>query len=157
MAPNGKVFALSASLLLAGVPLLSSCGDSSPPQDRGVSATQEAAPESASPGPGDLQASRDWPDDLPATVPKLSAGKILDVTRSEVSDGVIWGIMATEVERQVALDYQNALKDAGWQTYGAPEGDEEAVIYGANLENLRVDVAWVLENKAFSLTVHARK
>lgn len=134
------------ALSIAGLILASGCGGPSKTGQEGVS---ELAPDTSA-------NSKSWPADIPVNVPKLAGGTVFDVTKSDIPDGTTWGVTLTNTSREEVLKYQEILKTAGWKT-GAGLLDEESIVFGANLDKTRIDVAWAAENKAANITVLVKK
>ena len=58
---------------------------------------------------------KEWPKDLPESVPQFTMGKVRGVTRSDAQGNKSWNVILEEVEAGAVEKYTAALKSKEWQ------------------------------------------
>ncbi|NMW22325.1 MAG: hypothetical protein HKK67_11980 [Chlorobiaceae bacterium] len=59
---------------------------------------------------------REWPNDMPADVPKFSYGQVKAVTRATMPEGKSWTVVCDNVPGNIIKDYEGKLKNKGFKT-----------------------------------------
>jgi hypothetical protein len=97
-----------------------------------------------------------WPPDLSGDVPKFTAGKIQRVVKSqEQGDSWSYNIYLAGISGDEIKNYENALKEKGWQTDIMQMGDKGGSLNGQK-GTMGINFMFSLERKDGMLAVFNR-
>jgi len=97
-----------------------------------------------------------WPQDLSDDVPKFDTGKINRVVKTqEQGDSWTFNIYLTDFSGDDIRNYENALKEKGWQTESMQMGDKGGSLNGQK-GTMGINFMYNLEEKDGMLAVFNR-
>jgi len=66
-------------------------------------------------GTGEFNVTTDWPQDMPADVPRFTLGKINGVNKSEAGGSKVWNVVVAETKEGALAKYADELKAKDWK------------------------------------------
>jgi hypothetical protein len=99
----------------------------------------------------------EWPDEIPGDVPEFSYGTIKGVTRTETPEGLSWGIVVEKVPDSIVRNYEQTLKNRGFETSSMIMSGENGQGGSVTGEKGNISVVLMAGNGSASLSVALKK
>jgi hypothetical protein len=96
-----------------------------------------------------------WPADMPSEVPKITYGKVVAVTKSEINNKKGWNIVLEGFDSNAAEKYKAELKNNGWNVMQTTNSTEGGSIM-ADTKTLQFFMMYTNEKQTASFSVNEK-